>query len=252
MSDRSLSITSTSCDAIVAIVLDRVSSVRTKRACQRALQHFLTWYSTTRQLSLTKATAQRYAAVLAGQYLSATNINQRLSAICRLVTEAKDNGAMPEQIANGIQNVKGIRLERATTGNWLDKEQAQKLISAPDTEVPKGLRDRAILAVLIGCGLRREEAARLTLDHTRRLDGRWAIVDLMGKRSKTRSVPVPSWAKAAIDEWTIAADIKASHVFGAINRGDKLAGDSISAQAIRDIVVSHAEQSGLGEIAPHD
>ena len=46
-------------------------------------------------------------------------------------------------------------------GNWLSLRQAQTLLSAPDAGTVKGLRDRAILAILFGCGLRRSEVAAL-------------------------------------------------------------------------------------------
>ena len=62
------------------------------------------------------------------------------------------------------------------TGNWLSLRQAQALLSAPDVATLKGLRDRAILAVLLGCGLRRSEVAALTFAHVQQRDGRWCIV----------------------------------------------------------------------------
>ena len=51
------------------------------------------------------------------------------------------------------------------TGNWLSLKQAQALLDAPDITTRKGLRDRAIIAVLLGCGLRRSEVAALTMGH---------------------------------------------------------------------------------------
>jgi site-specific recombinase XerD len=62
--------------------------------------------------------------------------------------------------------VKGVKREGIRVGNWLTISQAEKLINAPDTSTLKGKRDRALLAVLIGCGLRREETATLGLEHT--------------------------------------------------------------------------------------
>jgi site-specific recombinase XerD len=81
-------------------------------------------------------------------------------------------------------------------GNWLSASQAERLINSPDVATLKGNRDRALLALLIGTGLRREEAASLTTEHVQQRDGRWVIVDLTGRGNRLRSVPVPSFAKA--------------------------------------------------------
>jgi integrase len=43
--------------------------------------------------------------------------------------------------------------------------------------------------------------AALTLKHIQQRDGRWCIVDLMGKRRRVRTVPMPVWVKVAIDAW---------------------------------------------------
>jgi hypothetical protein len=50
----------------------------------------------------------------------------------------------------------------------------------------------AILAVLLGCGLRRSEVAALTFKHIQQRDGRWCIVDLVGKHGRVRTVPMPT------------------------------------------------------------
>jgi site-specific recombinase XerD len=83
-------------------------------------------------------------------------------------------------------------------GDIFYERQAEEMINAPDTDTLKGKRDRAVLAVMIGCGLRREEAALLAFDHIQQRDGRW-IVDLVGKHGRVRTVPMSSWAKVAID-----------------------------------------------------
>lgn len=51
--------------------------------------------------------------------------------------------------AAGVENTRALG-ERA--GNWLTAEQAKALLLAPDENTLKGKRDRAILAVLVGCG----------------------------------------------------------------------------------------------------
>lgn len=239
-------------DKIIQTVLDAVDSEHTRRAYSRSLNEFMQWYHASGADGLNKATVQRYAAELRAQGISASSINQRLSAIRKLAREASDNGAIPEQIANGIKAVKGIKQEGTRAGNWLTKEQAQDLLDAPNVKTLKGLRDRALLAVLMGCGLRRQEAAQLTFAHIQQREGRWVLVDLVGKRNKIRSIPMPGWTKTAIDEWTQSANIKTERVFRSVNKGDHLDGDSLTAQAIRDAVTQYAQAVRLGEIAPHD
>lgn len=80
-------------------------------------------------------------------------------------------------------------------GNWLTANEARSLWQMPDLRTLKGKRDRAILAVLLGCGLRRAELTELTLAHLQRREEHWAIVDLVGKGGHIRTVPVPDWVK---------------------------------------------------------
>ena len=108
---------------------------------------------------------QRYKRKLQDDDLAPSTINQRLSAIRKLAQEAADNGLVDPHLAAGIARVKGVRSGGRRSGNWLTREQAQELLNAPDTTTLKGLRDRAILAVLLGAGLRRSECADLAFEH---------------------------------------------------------------------------------------
>ena len=68
----------------------------------------------------------------------------------------------------------------------------------PDPDTLKGKRDRAILAVLLGSGLRRRELTELTDEHFQRREDHWTIVDLIGKGGHVRTVPVPTWVKQTV------------------------------------------------------
>jgi len=137
-------------------------------------------------------------------------------------------------------------------GNWLSMRQAQALLNAPDVSTKKGLRDRAILAVLLGCGLRRSEVAALTLRHIQQRDSRWCIVDLIGKQGRVRTVPMPTWVKGAIDAWTIAVGIAEGHVLRPIGRGDEMRGDRLSEKVVWQLLQRYAATAGVQGIAPHD
>jgi integrase len=116
----------------------------------------------------------------------------------------------------------------------------------------KGLPDRTILAVLLGCGLRGSEAAALTLAHLRQLDGRWCVVDLLGKHGRVRTVPMPSWVKLAIDAWMSAAGVADDHVFRPVNRADRMRGERLGEKAIWLMLPQYAQAVGIPCIAPHD
>ena len=237
---------------IINMVVDGLPSENSRRAYQRHLEEFFGWHAGENRPELNKALINRYVKALREQKLSSATINQKLSAIRKLATEAEDNSLLDSRLANGIRAVKGVPFRGRRTGNWLTKEEAQTWLNAPDVKTLKGIRDRAVLAVLIGCGLRRAEAAILSVSHIEQREGRWAIVDIVGKRDKMRTVPMPSWAKSAIDAWLSTAQIDDGFIFRRVNKGGNLMGESITSQAIYDIIAGYSKKLLKKGIAPHD
>jgi site-specific recombinase XerD len=235
---------------IRSLVLDSVSSPLTRAMYAVALDRFIEWMSA-RGLRFDKAAVNAYRAELEAQGLSSSSVNQKLSAIRKLAVEAADNGYMDPHLAAGVCRVRGAKRSGVRLGNWLSKQQAQDLISAPDASTLKGTRDRAILALMVGGGFRRNEIAGLTVGHLQMREARWVIVDLRGKHGRVRSVPVPAWAKVAVDLWTQAAGITEGRIFRSVNKGNRVTGESLSPQAIYRIVLRYGAAVGA-DIAPHD
>lgn len=260
--DESAIITRSNIQPVIELVIDGLDSQHSKDAYGRAIRDFMVWWEGKQRPALVKATVQEYRSHLVDLGLSPATVNQRISAIRRLAGEAADNGMIPQDQANGIGKVKGIKSAGVRTGNWLTKAQAERLINTPDPDTVKGLRDRAILALMIGAGLRRSEVAALTFDHIQQREGRWVIVDLVGKRNRVRSVPIPSWAKDAIDQWSASAEISTGKVFRGAYRGGNLllpGSEGITPQAAHDAVKDagiHAYEAtgdrAFLDIAPHD
>src|SRR5512133_1185964 len=205
-----------------SLVLDSVSSPITRRVYNLGLDEFFAWYEQEPRAGFTKATVSAWRVALEARGLGAVSINVRITAVRKLAVEAADNGLLAPELANGIARVKGVASKGIRLGNWLSVQQAQKLLNAPDATTPKGLRDRAILAVLLGCGLRRSEVAALTMGHVQQRDGRWCIVDLVGKHGRVRTVPMPTWVKVATDAWTSAAGVTDGQIFRPVNRGGQV------------------------------
>jgi site-specific recombinase XerD len=215
-----------------SLVLDSVSSPITRRVYNLGLDEFFNWYGQEPRPGFTKATVAAWRVALEARGLGTVSINVRITAARKLAVEAADNGLLAPELANGITRVKGVPSKGVRLGNWLSVKQAQTLLNAPDVSRKKGLRDRAILAVLLSCGLRRSEVAALTFGHIQQRDGRWCIVDLLGKHGRIRTVPMPTWVKVAIDAWASAAGIANGQVFRPVNRADELQGAALSEKVV--------------------
>src|ERR1700683_5631057 len=189
------------------MVLDSVSSPITRRVYNMALDEFIGWFHQGGHTGFTNATVRAWSASMKPRGLGSSSIIIRMPAIRKLAVEAADNGLLAPEMAAGIQRVKSAKSIGVRMGNWLSLKQAQTLLNTPDTATRKGLRDRAIIAVLLGCGLRRSEVSALTMNHIQQRDGRWVILDLVSKHKRVRTVPMPTWVKVALDAWTGPAGV---------------------------------------------
>ena len=120
--------------------------------------------------------------------LAPSTVNVRLAAMRKLVEEAQRNG---REEAASLADVPNVRQQGTRMGNWLTREQAKELLTVPDRSTLKGKRDYVVLALLVGCALRRRELASLNIDEIQMREGRWVIADLRGKGGRVRTVAVP-------------------------------------------------------------
>src|SRR6202046_30280 len=142
-----------------ALVLDSVSSPITKRVYNLGLDEFFAWFGQEPRNGFIKATVSAWRVGLEARGLGAVSINVRITAVRKLAVEAADNGLLAPELASGITRVKGVASKGARLVNRIPVKEAQALLNAPDVRTKKGLRNRAIFATLLGCGLRRSELA---------------------------------------------------------------------------------------------
>src|SRR3984893_7369910 len=211
-----------------ASVLRSLASPDSRRGYQHAIDEFVAWYCSEPRLAFNKTVVLRYRFHLEERGLASGTINVRMAAVRRLAFEAADSGLLRPDLAPGIHRVNGVRKLGSRLGNWLTAGEASALLQVPNGQTLTGKRNRAILAILLGCGLRRRELAELTLESFQRREERWTIVDLVGKGRHIRTVPVPNWVKETLDAWLAAAGIVSGPLLRCVCRAGKLWGQSIS------------------------
>ncbi len=135
-----------------------------------------------------------------------------------------------------------------------DRGRAGKLLGVPEGKTRLGIRDRAILALLVACGLRRDELVRLEVRHLQLRDERWVLLDLEGKGRRVRTVPVPLWVKRMLDRWLAEAEIAEGPLFRTLRKGDRLgpAEKPISEDLIYTLVRRAGAAIGHPDLTPHD
>jgi site-specific recombinase XerD len=239
-------------DQAKSAVLNSLSSMDAQRGYRHAIHEFIDWYCSEPRLSFSKSVVLRYRIYLESRCLAPGTINLRLGAVRRLAHEKSDCGLLSPDLAAGIRRVKGVKKIGVRLGNWLTTEQSQRLWQAPDAEGLKGKRDRALLAVLLACGVRRHEVVNLHLGHVQQREEHWAIVDLKGKAGHTRTIPMPGWVKELLDDWVRAANLTAGRLFRRVNKNGKSWGEGLTEKAVWHVVREYARKAGIEKLAPHD
>jgi integrase len=233
-------------------VLNTLTSKSDQHTYDHAITEFVEWYCSEPRLAFNRNVVLRYRINLEQKQYAPSTINLRLAAVRRIAYEAADSGLLSPELAAGIRRVKGVRRLGVRIGNWLTAEQGKRLLEAGLGDTLRGKRNRAMLAMLIGCGLRRAELLGLTMQSIQLREEHWVIADLVGKGGHIRTVPIPVWAKKVVDVWTEAAQIEEGCVFRSINRAGRIWGNGMTPKVLWEVVKDAAARAGIEKLAPHD
>jgi integrase len=233
-------------------VLNTLTSVSGQRTYDHAINDFVEWYCSEPRLAFNRTVVLRYRIHLEQKLYAPTTINLRLAAVRRVAYEAADSGLLSPELAAGIRRVKGVRRIGVRIGNWLTAEQGKRLLACTDHDSLRGKRNYAILAMLIGCGLRRGELLGLHAESIQLREEHWVIADLLGKAGHIRTVPVPEWVKEAIDAWKQASGVRGGALFRSINKAGRIWGSGMTPKVLWEVVRDAATRAGIEKLAPHD
>jgi integrase len=228
-------------------VLDSVQSPHSKRNYARALDD-LFQFCASRPLSGSLLMEWRAGM----ESLSPSTINVRLSAVRKMVGEARRVGMIGLEEAASLTDIPNISQKGTRLGNWLTREQAKVLLAVPDRSTLKGKRDYVILALLFGCALRRNELAELHVETIQQREGRWVLADLEGKGRRVRTVAIPIWVKQGINAWITAAEIEDGRLLRSVSKSGKVNRETLSDWAVWSVVEQSSKQIGMEHFGAHD
>jgi len=233
-------------------VLNTLTSKSGQRTYDHAITEFVEWYCSEPRLAFNRTVVLRYRISLEQRQYAPSTINLRLAAVRRIAYEAADSGLLSPELAAGIRRVKGVRRLGIRVGNWLTAEQGKRLLNATSADTLRSKRNRAMLSLLIGCGLRRAELLGLMVNSIQLREEHWVIADLVGKGGHIRTVPIPLWVKRVVDSWAESAHITTGRVFRSINKAGRIWGDGMTPKVLWEVVKDTATRAGIEKLASHD
>lgn len=193
----------------------------------------------------------RVAAILKDMYAPKT-ANRHIAALRGVLDEACKLGLMTEEEyhkANRMQCVKEDP-NAEPAGRALEKREVTKLVQVCEEDTQEGARDRCMLGLLFGGGLRRFEVAGAMFE---KLSPNCDAITVIGKGNKTRTVPLPLDAAELVRRWILVrGKAKGTILYGFTPQGRLIYGRSISPAAIYNRLQILAQKAGLEPISPHD
>ncbi|MFZ3621780.1 tyrosine-type recombinase/integrase [Leclercia barmai] len=178
-------------------------------------------------------------------------VNTYLSALKGVAKEAWMLRLMDVESFQHIRAVRNLRGSRLPSGRALPPEEIRALFAMCDADRSSlGPRDAAMLAVMLGCGLRRSEVVGLDLSDVVTQD---RALRVLGKGNKERLAYMPAGTWQRLQFWLDQVrDGTPGPLFTRIRRFDTLTNDRLTDQAVYHILQVRQRQAGIEKCAPHD
>lgn len=232
----------------------RPQSVRTMGRCLKAISNLLTQgkcdHLTLNWGALRYQHTAAIRAILCETYAPST-VNQMLCALRRVLFEAKKLKLISAEDYSEAVSIESVRENRELRGRALSEEEIKALVEVCQQDKSKtGRRDEAMLAILLGTGLRRTEVVNLNLLDFDPSTGALRIID--GKGGKNRTVYLPKSASLVVQQWLKYRGVKNGPLLYPISKGKRVMKRRMTDQAVLYILQKRGKEAGIESFSPHD
>ena len=154
----------------------------------------------------------------------------------------------------GVQEMKTKRRKKLPV--VLDRDEAQKLLKQPNKRYPTGIRNKAMLSILLNCGLRVSELTNLKPNDISLTKATLRVVE--GKGKKDRDIPyIPDYTIELLRQWNGIRPKGSKYFFTTLvdkpqGRFSSKSGDKVSVRYIQLMVKRYAKKAGIKkDVTPH-
>lgn len=233
-------------------------TVNTQRAYDSRLAAFLEWWQDQPSAPFVAHLKQYVDHLKTAQELSPRSVQAHINTIKGMIRTA---AALDPRLSAGLPQldlVKPPPVRGEVHGKRLTAQQARQLLAAPGYDTPKGIRDTAILGLLLTLGLRRSEVCSLTWGHLIEMDSHRVIANLKGKHGRIRTLKLPMWLWRLVDRWGSESGLDTTdpqrRIFVPITKDDHIltyrAG--LTPHAVYKLLQYYTTVAGLPPVKPHD
>lgn len=185
---------------------------------------------------------------------SINTTNLYLSAVKGVLKNSWRLGLISQEEYARKVDIKGVTGSDPKHGRALTKSEINKLLQSCDNTI-KGIRDKALLSILIFTGMRRSEVAALTYDNFTEIEyegKRGYLIQIShGKGNKSRQVYAQSYVYESVLAWIGIRGIQDGFMFPRLSKMNDLT-KHISSQTIYDTLLDMGKKAGVDRFAPHD
>lgn len=179
-----------------------------------------------------------------------TTANRLLSALRGVLRACWRLGLMDGDTYHRAADVKAVRGSRLPAGRMVTSGEAVALFATVASDAPLAVRDRALLALGYGLGLRRAELVGLDVDD---FDLTTGELKVSGKGAKVRLAFVTHGVRKALDAWLAVRGMEPGPLLLAVRKnGTVVAGRRLTPQAVLVVLRRRAGEARLTSCSPHD